>query len=79
LEEKPAKKPTEVDQLSADNLEVLRTQYAGKNKNQFHFVLSDTDKQTLVDIAEYWGTSQINAFRTMLRYFEVNLGLRRSP
>ena len=44
---------------------------------RFSGILSETDWESLELISDHWKTNRIDAVRTMIRYFEVNLGLRK--
>lgn len=46
---------------------------------QFSVYLTHSDKAALNRIAEYYGTTRVDALRTMIRFFEVHLNLARKP
>jgi hypothetical protein len=39
--------------------------------------LNDEEVEAFRRVCDYWGASKAEAIRTMIRYFDVNLGLNR--
>ena len=50
-----------------------------KNYSQISVYMSQGEKEAFDRICEYWACSKAEAFRTMVRYFDVNLGLSKPP
>lgn len=46
-----------------------------KSKSQVTLSLTEDDRATLQRIAAYYSTGASDAVRTMIRYFEIHLGL----